>query len=337
MTDPQLKELLAPLVEPEDALQSRRLHVDREKIVSRMVEVSLAPEERFGARGRIVAALALAAGFLLLSWGGLDLWQRRVAADPGIQVVALRGNVTGIQGAKAKGLAVGEAVSLSPEGTLETSRGAEARIKTKAGLEIDLLENTRVSLGELGAAGVSSAVRLDRGRVRCVIPHDPGRTFSVVTSVARIIDIGTIFSVSVEDTNAGPKTVVHVEEGEVLVQFAGGERRLTASQSWSSGTEPSQPVAKAAPPTATDPLPPVAPVAPVAIESPRREPVKRRPETLETETKLLRSGLASEQKGDLRAAAQAFQTLVTRYPESQLAVDAKAALARVKGRLESAK
>ncbi len=333
MTDPQLKELLAPLVEPEDALQSRRLHVDREKIVSRMVEVSLAPEERFGARGRIVAALSLAAGFLLLSWGGLQLWQRRVAADPGIQVVALRGNVTGTQGAKAKGLAVGEAVSLSPEGTLETSRGAEARIKTKAGLEIDLLENTRVSLGELGAAGVSSAVRLDRGRVRCVIPHDPGRTFSVVTSVARIIDVGTIFSVSVEDTNAGPKTVVHVEEGEVLVQFAGGERRLTASQSWSSGTEPSQPVAKAAPPTATEPLPPVA----IEIESPRREPVKRRPETLETETKLLRSGLASEQKGDLRAAAQAFQTLVTRYPESQLAVDAKAALARVKGRLESAK
>lgn len=331
MTDPQLQELLAPLVEPEDALQSRRLHVDREKIVSRMVEVSLAPEERFGARGRIVAALALAAAFALLSWGGLELWQRRVAADPGIQVVALRGNVTGIQGAKTTGLAVGEAVSLSPEGTLETSRSAEARIKTKAGLEIDLLENTRVSLAELGAAGVSSAVRLDRGRVRCVIPHDPGRTFSVVTSVARIVDIGTTFSVSVEETTAGQKTVVHVEEGEVLVQFAGGERRLTASQSWSSGTEPSQPVAEAAPATATDPLPPV------VVESPRRDPVKRRPETLETETKLLRSGLASEQKGDLSAAAQAFQTLVTRYPESQLAVDAKAALARVKGRLESAK
>ena len=48
-------------------------------------------------------------------------------------------------------------------------------------------------------------------------------------------------------------------------------------------------------------------------------------------------GLASEQKGDFQAAAAAFQTLVTRYPDSQLAVDAKAALQRVKGRLESPK
>jgi outer membrane protein assembly factor BamD (BamD/ComL family) len=68
-----------------------------------------------------------------------------------------------------------------------------------------------------------------------------------------------------------------------------------------------------------------------------REPVKRHPETLAAETKLLRSGLASEQKGDLKSAVTAFETLTSRYPDSQLAPDAKAALARVKGRLESSK
>jgi FecR protein len=326
-TDPRVAELLAPLTDPEDDLASRRFQVDREKIVSRMVEVSLAPEERFGSRARIVAALALAAGFALAAWGGARLWR---PGAPSIEVLALRGSVTGVQGSKSSGLSVGAPTKLSPEGTLETSQGAEARIKTSAGMEIDLLENTKVSLGELGASSVSSALRLDHGRVRCVIPHQPGRTFSVVTAAARVIDVGTIFSVSVEQTDAGPKTVVHVEDGEVLVQYPGGQSRLTASQSWVSGNEPNKPAADAAPAdVAVEELP--------ATQSPQRNLVKRRPETLAAEAKLLRGGLASEQKGDLRGAVTAFEALVTRYPDSQLAPDAKAALARVKGRLESSK
>ncbi len=340
-TDPRVAELLAPLAEPEDDLASRRFPVDREKIISRMVEMSLVPEERFGARARVVAVLALAAGFALAAWSGVRLWHPGApTAAASIEVLALRGTVTGVQGAKSSGLSVGASTELNPEGTLETSQNAEARIKTSGGLEIDLLENTKVSLGELGAAGVSSALRLDHGCVRCVIPHQPGRTFSVVTAAARVVDVGTIFSVSVEQTATGPKTVVHVEDGEVLVEYPGGQARLTASQSWVSGTEPSKPVAEAAPAeaavaeavaadVAVDELP--------AAQNPRRDLVKRRPETLAVEAKLLRSGLASEQKGELKAAVAAFETLVTRYPDSQLAPDAKAALARVKGRLESSK
>ena len=330
ITDPRVAELLAPLIQPEDDLAARRFQVDREKIVSRMVAVSLAPGERFGTPARVVAALALAAGFTLLTWGGARLWQQAPPNMPRIEVVALRGNVTGVQGAKSTGLRVGAPTELGAEGTLETSGDAEARIKTSAGMEIDLLENTKVSLAELGATHASSALRLDHGRVRCVIPHQPGRTFSVVTAAARVVDVGTIFSVSVEQTPTGPKTVVHVEDGEVLVQYPGGQSRLTASQSWVSGNEPSKPVAEAAPAdVAVEELP--------ATPSLRRDLVKHRPETLAVETKLLRSGLASEQKGELRAAVTAFETLTTRYPASPLAPDAKAALARVKGRLESSK
>ncbi len=329
ITDSRVAELLAPFTEPEDDLASRRLQVDREKIVSRMVDVSLAPEERFGSRARIVAALALAAGFALATWGGARLWRQATPTGAaGIEVVALRGSVTGVQGDKSSDLSLGAPTQLSPEGTLETSQNAEARIKTSAGMEIDLLENTKVSLAELGATRVSSALRLEHGRVRCVIPHQPGRTFTVVTAAARVIDVGTIFSVSVEQTATGPKTVVHVEDGEVLVQYPGGQSRLTASQSWASGSEPSKPIAAAAPAdVAVEELP--------TTQSPRRDLVKHRPETLAAETKLLRSGLANERKGELGAAVTAFETLVTRYPDSQLAPDAKAALARVKGRLES--
>jgi hypothetical protein len=221
----------------------------------------------------------------------------------------------------------GQVTPLNADGVLETSPGAEARIKAR-GLELDLVENTKISLKELGASATSSAVRLDRGRVRCVIPHRPGREFAVVTADARVVDIGTIFSVSVQPSPTGDKTLVHVEEGEVIVHHAGGQSRVTASQSWSSRTP--EPAPAAAAPVSAEELP--------AEETPSRPAPPRRPrETLETETQLLRNALASEQKGDLPAARKALESLVARYPESPLAPDAKAALARVKRRLESAK
>jgi hypothetical protein len=330
ITDPKVQELLSPLTRATDDLASRRFQVDRDAIVSRMVEVSLTPERRFGARARLGAILALAASFALATWGGVAWWKRGGTIRPSIEVLALRGNVLAIPGAKSRGLSVGEPTTLSPEGTLETSQNGGARIKASGGLEIDLLENTKVSLDQLGAVSASPALRLERGRVRCVIEHQPGRTFSVVTRAARVIDVGTTFSVSVDNADGGPRTFVHVEEGEVLVQFAGGESRITAAQSWTSESESSKPAAVAKPVSVTAAQPSSSP-------SPRRDLVKRRPETLEAETKLLRSGLASEQKGDLQAAVTAFETLVARYPESQLASDARAALSRVKGRLESSK
>jgi ferric-dicitrate binding protein FerR (iron transport regulator) len=179
--------------------------------------VSLTPERRFGARARVGAALALAAGFALATWGGAAWWKRGSTIRPGIEVVALRGNVLAIPGAKSTGLSVGEPTTLTPEGTLETSQNGGARIKASGGLEIDLLENTKVSLDQLDAVGVSPALRLERGRVRCVIKHQPGRTFSVVTSDVRVVDVGTTFSVSVDSAESKPRTFVHVEEGEVLV------------------------------------------------------------------------------------------------------------------------
>lgn len=328
-TDPKVQHLLSPLTRGDD-LASRRLQVDKGAIVSRMVEVSRTPELRIGARARVGAALALAAGFALATWGGAVWWKRGGAILPGIEVVALRGNVLALPGAKSRGLSVGERTTLSPMGTLETSQNGGARIRAGGGLEIDLLENTKVSLGQLDAVGVSPALLLERGRVRCVIEHRPGRTFSVVTRAARVIDVGTTFSVSVHNAEGGSGTVVHVEEGEVLVQFAGGESRITAAQSWMSESESSKPAAVAKPVSVTA-------AEPSSSPGPRRDLLKRRPETLEAETKLLRSGLASEQRGDLQGAVAAFETLLTRYPESQLASDARAALSRVKRRQESSK
>ena len=311
MTEPDVKQLLSPLTEQEVDGSARRFQVDREKMIARMVEVSLAPDERFSSRARWGAVLALAAGFALAAWGGTH-WLRagEQAGLPGVEVVVMRGQVT----------------PLSADGVLETSSGAEARIKAR-GLELDLLENTKVSLKELGASASSSAVRLDRGRVRCVIPHRPGREFAVVTADARVVDVGTIFSVSVQPSPTGNKTLVQVEEGEVIVHHVGGQSRVTAAQSWSSRAP--EPAPAASPPASADELPPAEPSRPTPPRRPR--------ETLETETQLLRNALASERKGDLPAARKALESLVARYPESPLAPDAQAALSRVKRRLESSK
>ena len=72
MTPPDVRDLLSPLTEHEVEPTSRRFQVDREKIVSRMVEVSLTPEARFSPRARLGMALALAASFALAAWGGLS-------------------------------------------------------------------------------------------------------------------------------------------------------------------------------------------------------------------------------------------------------------------------
>src|SRR6185436_20144724 len=69
-TDPSVKQLLAPLAEDVDDVSARRVQVDRDKIIARMVEVSLAPEERFSPRLRWAGALALAASVALAAWGG---------------------------------------------------------------------------------------------------------------------------------------------------------------------------------------------------------------------------------------------------------------------------
>jgi ferric-dicitrate binding protein FerR (iron transport regulator) len=317
-----LDELLAPLRDESEPAPRRPIH--REQIVSRMVEASLAPEPRFSRRARLGAGLALAASLALAAWGGRTWFRPHDGSVHRIEVVALRGRVTSIEGT----LGIGKPVQQRATGTLETSKGAEARFTAPGGLEVELLEDTKVSLADLDLGPGSSALRLERGRVRCSIQHLPGRQFVVVTPSARVVDVGTVFSVSVQPGNAGPTTLVHVEEGAVLVEHAGGQARLAAAQSWSSAERAPAPAVEAPPPVDAPPEP---------LPSAHRDLAKHRPPTLALETELLQNGLRSEQRGELQAAAKAFETLVARYPSSPLAPDAKAALSRVRSRLESAK
>jgi ferric-dicitrate binding protein FerR (iron transport regulator) len=326
-SEPNVRDLLAPLTDDEEP-SSRRLQLNRDKIVSRMVEVSLAPEPRFSRQVKWAMALALAASFALAAWGGLSALRGEVAtALPEVKVRALRGVVV----ANGHSLPIRQDLVVSRDGLLETSKQAAARIESD-GMELELQENSTVSLKELGVSRTAAALRLDRGRVRCAIPHDPSRVFSVVTADARIVDVGTVFSVSVVPSETGAKTLVQVEEGEVMVEHAGKQVRLRAPASWSSLVE-AEPVALEPPTSSSAEVEPASPV------SQRRDTPagKKRRDTLDAETQLLQAGLASEQRGDYRGAVRDLEQLVKRYPGSPLAPDARAALARVKGRLESPK
>lgn len=300
----ELARLLAPLTEPVDALASRRLHVERDRVVARMVEVSLQPPRRWWAAPRVAGAVALAAGIALAVWSGAAWWEGEGRTA---QVLVTSGSV------RAQGQDVSAGQRLSAGGTLEAP--SAARLEAPGGVSLELAAHTRAELG-------SAALRLERGRVRCVVVHDPSRAFTVVTKDARVVDVGTTFSVSTEPLG----TTVHVEEGEVRVEHARGAETVRAGQSWSSVVSPAPPIVAAAPSSA----PPLTSVSPPA----RRAPVKPRADTLPLETQLLRTGLAAEQRGDVEAAARAFESLVQRYPGSPLAPDASAALARVRARAQ---
>jgi hypothetical protein len=339
-TDPKIQELLGPMRDRAVDTTGRRFKVDREKIVARMIDASMSEPETSARRLRAYAVLALAAGFAMVAAGAAyKTMHRSPVAIPAmhIDIVAVEGDVARVAPSGRTAIAPGQTAAIAPDGAIETAARAEARIKTDSGLQIELRENTRVSLGEMSGNEPRVALHLDAGAVRCVIPHlTEGHTFSVITPDAKVIDRGTIFTVSVEGSGASAHTVVQVEEGVIVVQTASGETQLTASQSW--GTP--------APVAPTTEQPPVASTAGASAESAARAPAasgahrgadtqKQMRGTLEDETTLLRMGLADERKGDLRSAASAFESLLSRYPESPLAPEARAGLARVKGTLGS--
>jgi len=336
-TDSRLRDLLAPMRDRSVDTGARRFKVDREKILSRMMEASTAEGEAPSRRVRTYAVLALAASFAIIAAGtGYKTMHKAsvAAVTPAhLDIVALEGDVARVQGAARAGIAPGQTAAVALDGAIETSVHAKALIKTETGLEIELRENTRVSLAEMNSAEPRFALHLDAGAVRCIVPHlAEGHTFSVVTPDARIVDRGTIFTVSVEGSGPAARTIVRVEEGAVLVQHASGDTQLSATQSWRSGAAAEQAVASARAGGSTESTA----RGPAAVGARRGVDIPKQPRgTLDEETSLLRLGLANERKGDLRGAAASFESLLSRYPDSQLAPDARAGLSRVKGSLGS--
>lgn len=211
-------------------------------------------------------------------------------------------------------------------GVLTASDVSGARVTTAAGVEVELAERTQVDLGALAKEPSRSTLRLVRGAVRCHVPKlSSGQHFSVVTPDTEVVVHGTVFSVRASE--GGKSTCVRVEEGLVGVTHKGETVNLGPGTSWGCGfgdTPGDATVARGD----TD----VKAVTPGELAVERRAPeaasVKPRG-TLDQENRLLKAALSAERSGSKERARAMFSELLSRYPSSPLAPEARAGLARL--------
>jgi hypothetical protein len=300
-------ELVAPMAGRAVDLQSDQFRVDRGRVLARMAAASRS--ERRPRRSLVAWSAAAVVGLAFGGW----FWRQHRAAVPSLDVTIVAGSVS--------------RDSLTDE--LQTGLASEARVRGADGMVVEVRGSSRVALRDLRST--ASRLKLLGGSIRCSVPRrTAAHAFEVVTPDATIVDLGTIFTVSIE----GPRnaTRVTVEEGEVLVQGASGATRLAAPGSWSSADEAAPPAAPAATLRPSPSPAAMRPLSPSAVSRRARHPEAteaRPPGTLEQEAQLLRSGLAAERQGHATAAVAAFSRLLQQYPASPLAPDARAALTRV--------
>ncbi len=325
-SDPDLHALLAPMRERDVELEAPEFQVDRERVLARMAR---AADTRVSERPRWAGYAVLTAAAAVMLGVGVHAWRARGVENASLEVAVGHGSAT--QSNAGTRIVLGTSATRVPAaGELETAPGATASVRTAQGLQIQLESATSVALGELAPS--TNRITLAHGSIRCNVPHGKiAQPFRVVTARATIVDVGTVFRVSVTEAQ---ETRVTVDEGEVRVQSASGETSVRAPGSWTS--ESSTPSANLEPstsanPSATSLAPPIAPAAANPSHSSIKPSASAAPvPTLAAESQLLRQGLSAERQGRSSDAIGAFNQLLNQYPDSPLAPDARAALARVR-------
>jgi ferric-dicitrate binding protein FerR (iron transport regulator) len=328
--EPSLRRMLAPMTERQVDLGHAAFHVDRERVLARMAQAGR--RDRGRRLGWVVMCAAAAAAVVLVF--GTRLLKRDDGSGSSLDVVVSEGSATQVRGAAQTAVPAKRSMRIAAIGDLETAADSDARVTTADGTQIELRSHTRVSLEQLKPS--TRKVRLLGGSIRCSIPHRVAeQAFQVVTPDVTVVDIGTVFTVTLEGPNLA--THISVEEGEVLIQNASGQTRLHAPSTWSSAPPAvSEPPAAAGIPERATSTPNPAPVQ----SAKEGRPAARVPSgkaapaaTLAIESQLLRQGLAAERQGRTADAISALTQLVTEYPHSPLAPDARAALARIEAGL----
>ncbi len=236
---------------------------------------------------------------------------------------------------EAGGVLLTDSVSLgaSPDAPIRIAAQGELAVSersamtTAQGVQVELGRETRVGLDALAAGNAHAKLRLVEGSVRCSVPP-LGQTgsFSVVTPNTEVVVHGTEFSVEVDDDESA---CVRVSEGKVEVRHDNEAVFLVAGQFWGCDEH-----------TAEEPE--VTPTEPAPKLVTRREPTYRKPVvnqeenddksktgTLAEETRLMSAALSAERRGELAKARRLYARIVSDYPESPLAPEARRGLSRV--------
>lgn len=246
--------------------------------------------------------------------------------------------------------------------------GQDAAVR--AGDEISTAARAFASLeGEVARVELSGATtlrlqRLERntevfhlksGRVDVSVPELPGleREVQVTTEDVVVTVHGTIFSVEVQQGEAGPVTNVEVSRGLVSVQKDRQRVMLSAGQRWSSlqpeqagprvettADAPEAPQPEALQPEAPPPQPGAAQLRASDVRAKlgpapvRPAPAATPSSDLAEQNALFERALASRDRGDDRAAIVRLERLLSQYPTSPLRATAQVELRNARKRVQ---
>ena len=332
MSDEQrVRELFAARVARPVDLDGNEFTTNRERGIDIILHsaVQAPAKRRLLVWGSIGSALALAASVALF-WDHFPSRQANDARPTATRAPATVVTLQEVHGTASRWEA-GRRIPLSRDraaqavptaSELVTEESSSLHVRSGDGLDIELFENSRLSL--LGLEQASTSVSLLTGSIRCEVPHlRDGQQFSVETPQGSVIVHGTVFSVFVSALAEGARTCVKVEQGEVLVRTATSANRVAAGQAW--GCE------RAAKPSASftaELVPPTTSAKPFK-GAPHLKQDRSPPGTLDEENRLFQVALAAERRRDLALARASFDELLTKYPASPVAAEARAARERV--------
>jgi hypothetical protein len=230
-------------------------------------------------------------------------------------------------------------VPLGP-GVVELASGSLLVTRAEEGAELRLSSDTALSVAPATSLGIGrqgppdgfeERVRLRTGSVALRVPKlGERRKVSVETGDALIEVHGTQFSVRVVEQAAHVAfTEVRVREGRVLVRSGGQRRFLNAGDEWSSRPA-APPAVGVAPPASAAPPVSVSPPAPKASPRPAR-PVQSHlaSSELAAQNRLLEAAELAQKSGMPSLALQRLDALIARYPDAELAHNARVERFRV--------
>jgi hypothetical protein len=225
---------------------------------------------------------------------------------------------------------------------LRTLDNAGVTVETAAGLRLHLDAASTLLMKGSSTTALASQVTLTEGSVDVIVPKlGPNRQFSIVTPSATITVHGTAFSVEVTKVqNQKTHTCVRLRDGAISVQADGHEERLVAPAAYGCDAPARTVEAAAASTTEVSAVPTPQATKDTGVRSNRdtahrANPVNPDRSTLAAETKLLQRALQAERHDDLLGAEKNLRQLLTAYPNSIIAPEAREALERISGKLRN--
>ncbi len=307
----------------------------RERIGSRVSELQRGLVRRDRARrrfgGLLLAAAALAGAVVLVQSAGEPTI--KMARDD-VRVSVIGGRVLVREDGAETSIGQGEIDVAREAVVLTDGESAVVQLASRAALELTRASRVKLSARSSPAGGRHERVRLLAGRVALDVPKlAAGEALAVETHDSLVEVRGTRFAVSVvERAPQEPFTRVDVSEGRVLIRLDDGVREVAAGQSWSSGdaalpVAPPAPAAappQPAPPAASPPSTPAPPVKASALGKNTPEP-----SDLAAQNRLLDAAELAKQSRMPELALERFERLIERYPDSELAENARVARFRL--------